>query len=264
MTMNALASPLLPPAALATAQPLLHVEGLTKAFVLHLREGLRLPVVEHAAFNVSPGECVALGGPSGAGKSSILKMVFGNYRVDAGSILVSDTDGPVDVARAAPRRMLRLRRERIAYVSQFLRVIPRVGAADVVAEPLRAEGVAPEEARRRARDMLARLNLPEHLWDLPPATFSGGEQQRVNVARGFIGSQPLMLLDEPTASLDAANRQVVVDLIHEKKAAGCGLLGIFHDAETRDQVADRVVDVTRFAGAPQNTPQNTPQSRDIP
>jgi len=228
-------------------RPVLSVRSLAKAFTLHLQGGVRLKVVEDVDFDVNAGECVALGGPSGAGKSSILKMVYGNYRIDGGHALVEDADGPVDVAGADPRRMLALRRSRIAYVSQFLRVIPRVSARDVVAEPLRAEGVPAEEARERSGTLLARLNLPERLWDLPPATFSGGEQQRVNVARGFISNQPLMLLDEPTASLDAANRAVVVDLIREKKQAGCALLGIFHDAETREAAADRVVDVTRFA-----------------
>ena len=227
--------------------PLLLVDNLGKSFTLHLQGGLSLPVVSGISFAVHAGECVALGGPSGAGKSSILKMVYGNYRIDAGSVQVADGDALAEIAGADPRLMLRLRRARIGYVSQFLRVIPRVSALDVVAAPLRAEGVDAETANARAGALLARLNLPERLWGLPPATFSGGEQQRVNVARGFIGSQPLLLLDEPTASLDAANRAVVIDLIHEKKAAGCGLLGIFHDAETRDAVADRVEDVTRFS-----------------
>ncbi|WP_084539831.1 phosphonate C-P lyase system protein PhnL [Azorhizobium doebereinerae] len=234
-------APLLPPGTL------LRVENLAKAFTLHLRGGTRLPVVEGATLEVRAGTCVALGGPSGAGKSSILKMVYGNYRTDAGAIWLADDDGAVDVAHAAPRRMLDLRRRRIGYVSQFLRVIPRVAALDVVAEPLIAEGTAPEQARETAKALLARLNLPERLWGLPPATFSGGEQQRVNVARGFIASQPLLLLDEPTASLDAVNRQVVIDLIAEKKAGGTGLLGIFHDADTREAVADAVVDVSAFA-----------------
>ncbi|MDQ0503875.1 phosphonate C-P lyase system protein PhnL [Xanthobacter agilis] len=233
--------------AAGTAEPLLAVEAIAKRFTLHLQGGVTLPVVAGVSFSVFPGECVALGGPSGAGKSSILKMVYGNYRTDTGRILVADAPAPVDVATAEPRRLIRLRRERIGYVSQFLRVIPRVCALDVVAEPLVAEGVDKGAALARAGALLARLNLPERLWRLPPATFSGGEQQRVNVARGFIGAQPLLLLDEPTASLDAANRAVVIDLIAEKKAAGCALVGIFHDADTRDAVADRVVDVTRFS-----------------
>lgn len=231
------------------SQTILAVSGLTKAFTLHLRDGVRLPVVDGADFSVDAGECVALGGPSGAGKSSLLKMVYGNYRVDAGAILVADGADQVDIAKAPPRRILKLRRERIGYVSQFLRVIPRVATLDVVAEPLRLDGAPPETAARRARDLLARLNLPERLWSLPPATFSGGEQQRVNIARGFIAPRDLLLLDEPTASLDAANSAAVIALITDKKAEGTAILGIFHDAEVRTAVADRIIDVTRFGAS---------------
>jgi len=236
--------------ALASAShPRLAVRDLAKSFTLHLRDGMRLPVVSGASFEVMSGECVALGGPSGAGKSSILKMVFGNYRTDSGSIHVTDDGETVDVARATPRRLLRLRRERIGYVSQFLRVIPRVSTLDVVSEPLRLDGLSAQEAEAQARTLLARLNLPERLWSLPPATFSGGEQQRVNIARGFIAPRDLLLLDEPTASLDAVNAAAVIALIGEKKRAGTALLGIFHDADVRTAVADRIIDVSSFAGA---------------
>jgi len=226
---------------------MIRVENVSKAFTLHLRGGVRLDVVRDVSFEVGEGECVVLGGPSGAGKSSLLKMICGNYRCDAGIILVRAGAGMVDIVRAEPRRIIELRRCTLGYVSQFLRVIPRVGALDVVAEAGREAGLDADAARGRARDLLARLNVPERLWMLPPATFSGGEQQRVNIARGFITDHPVLLLDEPTASLDAANRAVVVDLIEEKRRAGTAVLGIFHDAEVRDAVASRVVDVTRFA-----------------
>lgn len=225
----------------------LSVRGLAKTFTMHLRGGVRLPVVEHVSFDVAPGECVVLGGPSGAGKSSILKMVYGNYGVDAGTILLRHHGSEVDLASADPRMVLALRRDTIGYVSQFLRTVPRVSALDIVAEPLVVRGGERGEAASRARDMLARLNLPERLWSLPPATFSGGEQQRVNIARGFITHHPVLLLDEPTASLDAANRAVVVDMIAQKKREGVAMLGIFHDEDVRSAVADRIVDVTGFA-----------------
>lgn len=225
----------------------LSVRSLAKTFTMHLRDGVVLPVVENVSFDIAPGECVVLGGPSGAGKSSILKMVYGNYAVDAGQVLIRHDGELVDLAAADPRTVLTLRRDAIGYVSQFLRTVPRVSALDVVAEPLVIRSVDKEEARGRARDLLARLNLPERLWSLPPATFSGGEQQRVNIARGFITDHPVLLLDEPTASLDATNRAVVVAMIAEKKQAGVALLGIFHDEEVRGQVADRIVDVTAFA-----------------
>ncbi|WP_375459518.1 phosphonate C-P lyase system protein PhnL [uncultured Enterovirga sp.] len=227
--------------------PALTLDGVAKSFVLHLRGGASLPVVRDVGLEVRPGECVVLGGPSGAGKSSILKMIYGNYRIGEGRILVRDGLEFVDVATTGPRRIMALRRTAMAYVSQFLRVIPRVPTLDVVVEPLLAEGFGLEEARGRARDLLRRLNLPARLWSLPPATFSGGEQARVNIARGFAPSRPILLLDEPTASLDAENRAVVADLVAEKKQAGTAILAIFHDEEMRDRVADRIVDVARFA-----------------
>lgn len=223
------------------------VADLSKTFTMHLQGGIVLPVVEAASFDVAAGECVVLGGPSGAGKSSIMKMLYGNYAVAGGRILVRHRGEMVDLASADPRAVIAMRRETIGYVSQFLRTVPRVSALDLVAEPLTARGVALETARVRAGEMLARLNVPERLWALPPATFSGGEQQRVNIARGFITDHPVLLLDEPTASLDATNRRVVIEMIAEKKAAGVAQIGIFHDEEVREAVADRIIDVREFA-----------------
>jgi len=214
---------------------------------MHLQGGIRFSVVEDVSFAVKAGECAVLGGPSGAGKSSILKMVYGNYCADSGQIIVTHRGALVDLVAADPRTVMAVRRETIGYVSQFLRVVPRVAALDIVAEPLLAAGETPDAARARAAALLARLNLPERLWKLPPSTFSGGEQQRVNIARGFITAHPILLLDEPTASLDKVNRQVVIDMIAEKKAAGVALLGIFHDQEVREAVADHIIDVTQFA-----------------
>lgn len=228
-------------------EPLLQVDRVSKAFTLHLRGGVRLDVVQDVSFEARPGECLVLGGPSGAGKSSLLKMIYGNYRCDEGAIRVREGAGWVDVARAEPRRVLALRRTTLAYVSQFLRVIPRVGALDVVAAAGREGGLEAGEARERAAGLLAALNVPERLWELPPATFSGGEQQRVNIARGLVADRPLILLDEPTASLDASNRAVVVDLIRARIGAGAAVIGIFHDEDVRQAVATRVIDVMQFA-----------------
>ncbi|PDT16969.1 phosphonate C-P lyase system protein PhnL [Rhizobium sp. J15] len=223
------------------------VSEVSKSFTMHLRDGIRLPVVSDVAFSVAAGECVVLGGPSGIGKSSLLKMIYGNYAVDTGQILIRHDGRIVDLASADPRTVLNVRRNTLGYVSQFLRTVPRVAAIDVVAEPLVARGEEMAAARERAGALLARLNLPEALWQLPPATFSGGEQQRVNIARGFITEHTILLLDEPTASLDAKNRAVVVDMIAEKKKAGVALLGIFHDEEVREAVADRILDIQQFS-----------------
>lgn len=228
---------------------LLNVEDVSKDFIMHLQGGIRLPVVDNVAFTVSRGECVVLGGASGAGKSTLLKMAYGNYAADKGRIHVAHLGVMVDIVAAQPREVIEVRRRSVGYVSQFLSVIPRVSALDVVAEVARNWGADEKASAEQAGEMLARLNVPERLWGLPPATFSGGEQQRVNIARGFIGRHPLLLLDEPTASLDATNRQVVLDLITEKKQAGVGMLGIFHDQDTHEAVADRIIDVTAFAAA---------------
>lgn len=240
-----------------STQPVVILDDVSKSFTLHLQGGVRIGVVSGVGFSVMPGECVVLGGPSGAGKSSILKMIYGTYRCDRGGILVNHGGKAIDVATAEPRQVLALRRSAMGYVSQFLRVIPRVPTLEIVAEAARENGVGPEAAEARARDLLARLNVPERLWGLPPATFSGGEQQRVNVARGFAAERPLLLLDEPTASLDADNRRVVVELIGERKRRGIAMIGIFHDEDVREAVADRIVDIRNFA-ASQAAPQAAP------
>jgi alpha-D-ribose 1-methylphosphonate 5-triphosphate synthase subunit PhnL len=227
----------------------LELRDAGKSFTMHLQGGLRLPVVAGVDFSVEAGQCVVLAGPSGAGKSSILKMIFGNYRCDSGHILVRHGDTTTDVAGAEPRRIVGLRKTVMGYVSQFLRAVPRVAALDVVAEPLMVEPAARQAARSKAEALLHRLAIPERLWQVPPITFSGGEQQRVNIARGFLPERPLLLLDEPTASLDAANRGTVVELIAEKKRRGAAIVAIVHDDDVRRAIADIVVDVTRFSPA---------------
>ncbi|WP_342358876.1 phosphonate C-P lyase system protein PhnL [Terrarubrum flagellatum] len=223
------------------------VSRLSKGFTLHNQGGIRIGVFENLSLAVKSGECVCLHGPSGAGKSTLLRSLYANYLADTGEITVTHRGETVDLASAEPWRIIEVRRETMGYVSQFLRVIPRIPALDIVAEPARAIGVPLEEARERARALLTRLRIPERLWSIAPATFSGGEQQRVNIARGFVTNYPILLLDEPTASLDAANRQTVVDMILEAKQRGAALVGIFHDADVREQVADRLIDVNQFA-----------------
>jgi len=221
---------------------MIEIQNLSKSFTLHNQGGVAIPVMAGAHLRVAAGECVGLVGRSGAGKSTLMRMVYGNYLAGGGSIRI----GGVDVVTAEPRQILALRRAVLGHVSQFLRVVPRVPTLEVVAEPLLRLGVAPDAAQARAAQLLARLNIPERLWRLSPTTFSGGEQQRVNIARGFAHDYPALLLDEPTASLDAQNREVVLRLIEEAKARGAAILGIFHDEGARDRVCDRLVDVTGF------------------
>ena len=221
---------------------MIEISNLSKTFTLHTQGGAVLSVMEGANLAVRPGECVGLVGASGSGKSTLMRMIWGNYLAASGSIRV----GALDVAQAAPREILALRRATLGYVSQFLRVVPRVPTVQVVAEPLLTLGIPAAQAQARAEALLARLNIPARLWSLSPTTFSGGEQQRVNIARGFAHGYPALLLDEPTASLDAANREVVLSLIEEAKARGAAILGIFHDEGARERVCDRLVDVTGF------------------
>ena len=238
--------------------PVLQVSNLSKRFTLHLRGGLQLPVLDGLSFTVNAGECVALVGPSGRGKSTVMKCLYGSYAASSGELWFTPrAHSSIDLATASAQQWIALRRTDIAYVSQFLRVLPRVCTLDVVAQawldaqpaPVLDDDDAIESAhqealgraRQHAANLLARLNIPKALWALPPATFSGGEQQRVNIARGWMQASRLLLLDEPTASLDAANRGVVVDLIREAKIAGCAVVGIFHDEEVRAAVAERCI-----------------------
>jgi len=228
-------------------EPALVVEGLRKTFTLHTQGGIYLPVLRGVDLTVYPGECVVLTDPSGSGKSTLLRSIYANYRPQSGRILVAHDGGRVDMVSAEPRELLAVRRRTIGYVSQFLRVIPRVPALDVVIEPLRAFGMPRDAALERGRALLARLRIPERLWSLSPVTFSGGEQQRVNISRGFIAEFSVLLLDEPTASLDAASRAIAVDLIREARERGAAIVGTFHDAEVREAVATRAVSLHEAA-----------------
>jgi alpha-D-ribose 1-methylphosphonate 5-triphosphate synthase subunit PhnL len=230
---------------------MLQMKQVSKRFTLHHQHGAQLQVLNQVDLSVAAGECVVLDGPSGMGKSTLLKLIYANYRATSGQIELTQADGTVlELTQASPRELVRMRRDTVGYVSQFLRVIPRVSALDVVAESLMDDTAdqaqAIEAAREQARVWLTRLRIPERLWPLPPATFSGGEQQRVNIARNMIKPRPVLLLDEPTASLDAANTQTVIDLIQEAVARGTAVVGIFHDAHVGQAVATRRIDVAQF------------------
>jgi alpha-D-ribose 1-methylphosphonate 5-triphosphate synthase subunit PhnL len=228
---------------------MLQTRALAKSFTLHLRGGLLMPVLSNVDLDVHAGECVVLTGPSGAGKSTLMRSLYGNYRAESGSILIRHHGAMTDIATADPRTILAVRHETLGYVSQFLRVVPRVPALDVVAEVLLTRGIAQDPAREKSRVLLHQLNIPPRLHAIPPATFSGGEQQRVNLARGFIAGHPILLLDEPTASLDAENRAVVIRMVRDAKANGTAIVAICHDADVRDAIADRLFTMTPYQDA---------------
>ncbi|MEL7053548.1 MAG: phosphonate C-P lyase system protein PhnL [Cyanobacteria bacterium J06588_5] len=227
------------PPTIFSENTLLHASELYKGFTLHNQGGICFPVLEGVSLTVQAGDCVALMGSSGSGKSTFMRSLYANYRIDKGEIWVKHKGDWFDLAACEPHEIIAIRRHTIGYVSQFLRVIPRVPAVDVAAEPLMMLGAEAELARDKVRSLFTRLNLPERLWSLSPTTFSGGEQQRVNIARAFAVDYPILLLDEPTSALDAANREVVMQLIQERKAQGCGLVGIFHDEHVKNRVCNQ-------------------------
>ena len=221
---------------------MIQLRDVSKKFKLYNQQNALISVIENANLNVNPGECVALVGTSGSGKSTLMKMIYGNYLATSGSILV---DG-IDLTKAEPREILEVRKRKLGYVSQFLRVVPRVPSLKVVAEPLLSIGKPEAESLKIAEALLEELNIPRKLWPLSPTTFSGGEQQRVNIARGFSYAFPMLLLDEPTASLDKENRDIVISLINRAKSKGTAIVGIFHDQQARELICDREVDVRKF------------------
>lgn len=230
-------------------EPLIVVDDLAKTFVLHNADSAVIPVFKGLQLEVRPGECVVLAGDSGVGKSTLMRSIYGNYMPSSGGVRVLHDGAYVDITSAAPHQVLAVRRRTLGYVSQFLRVIPRIPTLQLVMEPLLENGVPEEEARERASALLGDLRLPPAHWELPPATFSGGEQQRVNIARSFIREYPVLLLDEPTASLDAENRAIVVSLIRRALSKGAAMIGIFHDHDVRDAVATRLFEVAQFKAA---------------
>lgn len=222
----------------------LQAEDIQKTFILYLQGGKKLNVLKRVYLTLGAGECVALTGPSGIGKSTFLRVLYANYKPDSGRVLVFHRGQWINTVEADPYHILDVRRYTIGYVSQFLRVIPRVPALDIVAEPLQRLGLSPDESRLQAQDLLRRLNIPESLWEVSPTTFSGGEQQRINLARSLIYPYSILLLDEPTASLDEKNRAVVIQLIREAVARGTAIVGVFHDREVREALATREFDVS--------------------
>lgn len=210
---------------------MLHVENLNKTFNVQILNDKRIAGCHDISFQVEPGEFFALAGASGKGKSTVLKCIYRTYLPGSGSIWYdSQTYGRVDLANAPERLVLDIRQKEMGYISQFLNVLPRVSAVDLVMEPILARnGLSRQDARERAVSLLQQLHIPEELYDAYPATFSGGEQQRINIARAIGWKPRLLLLDEPTASLDADSIDRVLGLLKELRHEGTTMVGIFHD-----------------------------------
>ncbi|RCL77837.1 MAG: phosphonate C-P lyase system protein PhnL [SAR116 cluster bacterium] len=210
------------------------VKNLTKEFQIHNQMNVNIKVFSNLSFSVKAGECVGIKGPSGTGKSTLMRMLYGNYLASSGSIIICEKE----LVGAEPKDILELRRFKLGYVSQFLRVLPRVSTFRLVSESAIRAGVSSEEAEQKTAELLSLLRISENLWDLSPLTFSGGEQQRINIARGFIYQYPALLLDEPTASLDRENRETVVNFIETAKANNVAIIGIFHDETVSSRLCD--------------------------
>ncbi|MCL1632166.1 phosphonate C-P lyase system protein PhnL [Sporolactobacillus sp. CPB3-1] len=219
---------------------LLRVDALEKTFLMHQFDEKKITGCRNISFSVNEGEFLGITGPSGSGKSTIIKCIYRTYLPTGGHIYYqSDLYGTVDLASAMDRQMIKLRQTEIGYVSQFLSIMPRTTALEFVAESLLEMGEDEAAARLRAEDMLAHFHLREALWNTYPKTFSGGEKLRLNLARAMVRKTRLLLLDEPTASLDQASKETVKERIHELKMAGTTMIGIFHDLDFMESVVDR-------------------------
>ncbi len=226
---------------------MLNVSGLSKLFQLSLSHDMQVNPFQNLSFRIAKGKFMGIAGPSGIGKSSILKCIYRTYLPTSGVITYDSAHyGAIDLAQATEREISYMRKNEISYVSQFLKVIPRVSAVDIVAEKLLPSGMGIDAARLKAEDMLERLRIPRKLIQAFPATFSGGEQQRVNLARAFIVRPRLLILDEPTASLDKETKLSVLELLSEMKAQGTTMIGVFHDWDVMERIADDILDLQAF------------------
>ena len=220
------------------------IKNLSKTFTVHTQGSIKIEAYKDINFEVKEGEFLSLFGPSGMGKSSILKALYQTYTTTSGDILFNINDKEtVNIATCDKSTMLNLRKNYIGYVSQFLQVLPRISAVNIVANPLIEKGEGEKVAQDRAKELLDYLSIKEELFDVSPLTFSGGEQQRVNIAKGIIAPKSLLLLDEPTASLDKTNTMKVIEKLQEIKKQGVAMVGIFHDTEAMNKISDKVYDM---------------------
>lgn len=228
---------------------LLTIQNLSKVFTIHILEGKVIEGFKNASFSLSQGRSLGISGPSGAGKSSVLKCIYGTYITTSGDIWYESSQfGKVNLAYADVTLISRIREREIGYITQFLKVIPRVSAVDIVAAPILCEGVTREDARNQAQSLLTRLGIGPHLFDAYPSTFSGGEQQRVNIARAVIKAPRLLILDEPTASLDSVATAAVLDILKELRQKGTTMIGIFHQREILEAFSDDIYTLNSTAG----------------
>jgi alpha-D-ribose 1-methylphosphonate 5-triphosphate synthase subunit PhnL len=217
---------------------LIELQGLQKAFTTH-HLNQTMTAVEDISFGLEKGKFLGIVGKSGSGKSTIIKCIYRTYLPQNGQIYYdSEAFGKIDLVTASEREIIHLRKNEIGYVSQFLSVMPRTTTLELVEQSLLETGADEKTATLRAKEALRHFDIAEALWDSYPNTFSGGEKLRLNIARATVKNPRLLLLDEPTASLDNESKQKVREVIQKLKAGGTTLLGIFHDLEFMEGLCD--------------------------
>lgn len=221
------------------------VERLEKNFTIH-HLGKTIHATGNISFTVNKGDFLGIVGKSGSGKSTVLKSIYRTYKPQSGKIMYDSARfGTIDLVKATEREIIYLRKFEIGYVSQFLNVMPRITAIELVQQSLLEMGASIEVALEKAKEVLDHFELDESLWNHYPINFSGGEKLRLNIARAIVKNPRLLLLDEPTASLDLASKQKVRDAIKKLKKQGTTLIGIFHDLEFMEGLCDEVYSVEK-------------------
>lgn len=227
---------------------LLEIKGLSKSFTIH-HLGKNMQAVRDIHLSLDEGEFIGIVGKSGSGKSTVLKSIYRTYLPEEGAILYrSEKFGLVDLAQLSERGVHHLRKHEIGYVSQFLNVMPRTTARELVEQSVIEMGESEEAAHQAAIDALSHFELDPELWDSYPNTFSGGQKLRLNIACAIVKKPRLLLLDEPTASLDDASKLKVREMLERLKTEGTTMVGIFHDLEFMDGLCDKVFDLQEKIG----------------
>ena len=223
---------------------ILEIQNLSKKFYLHEQER-QIKSCQNINFAVEKGGFIGIVGTSGAGKSTVLRCIYRTYLATSGSVWYDSLAfGKIDLVKAKEREIIQLRKAEIGYVSQFLSILPRTSARNYVINGAQEAGFSYAEASQKAEEMLRYFKLGENLWDLYPNTFSGGEKLRLNLAHAMVKAPRLLLLDEPTASLDNNTKILVKELLMKMKAEGTSMVGIFHDLEFMDGLCDKVFNIS--------------------
>lgn len=225
-------------------ETILEIKGLSKEFYLHAQNRL-IKSCRDISFALNKGGFIGIVGTSGAGKSTVLRCIYRTYLATTGSVIYDSLSyGKLDLIKASERQIIHLRKVEIGYVSQFLSILPRTTAKEHVISGALDAGFSYEESVKKAEEMLGYFRLNENLWDIYPNTFSGGEKLRLNLAHAMVKAPRLLLLDEPTASLDNNTKILVKELLMKLKGEGTSMIGIFHDLEFMEGLCDHVYNIT--------------------